>query len=164
MRPLRPVPVAKPRRGLVLIAELKGCFRHGSGWYQIDVKFAAEAGKFFQREWRLNRKSFVWIDLHGNSTFIAARISRFEVTSVVPRAVAQVPRARRRFFLRAELQSDSIVVSRRAAQLIHSDSRKRERQAGVAVDGRGVSRWPAQREYTMRGIKRPAVGAAATGR
>jgi hypothetical protein len=65
-----------------LIAELKGCFRHGSGWYQIDVKFAVEAGKFFQREWRLNRKSFVWIDLHGHSTFIAARISRFEVTSV----------------------------------------------------------------------------------
>jgi hypothetical protein len=50
-------------------------------------------------------------------------------------AVAQFPRARRRAFLRAELQSDSIVVSRRAAQLIHSVSRKRERQAGVAVHG-----------------------------
>ena len=150
MRPLQPVPVAKPRRGLVLIAELKGCFRHGSGWYQIDVKFAAEAGKFFQREWRLNRKSFVWIDLHGNSSFIAAKISRFEVTSVgIPGGIA-ISTGSAQDFLRAELQSDLIVVCRRAAQLIHSVSRQRKRQAGVAVHGRGVSRCPAPLEFAMR--------------
>ena len=61
-------------------------------------------------------------------------------------------------FLRAELQSDSIVVNRRAAQLIHSVARKRETQAGVAVDGRGVSRWPAQLEFTMRGWSVPPWG------
>ena len=77
---------------------------------------------------------------------------------MVPRAVAQVPRARRRAFLRAELQSDSIVVSRLAAQLIHSVARRRERQAGVAVHGRGVSRWPAQLEFTMRGWSVPPWG------
>jgi hypothetical protein len=73
-------------------------------------------------------------------------------------AVTQFPWARRRAFLRAELQSDWIVVSRRAAQLIHSDSRKRERQAGVAVHGRGVSRWPAQLEFAMRGWSVPPWG------
>ena len=73
-------------------------------------------------------------------------------------AVAQFPRARRRAFFRAELQSDSIVVSRRAAQLIHSESRKRERQAGVAVHGRGVSRWPTQLEFAMRGSSVPPWG------
>jgi hypothetical protein len=61
-------------------------------------------------------------------------------------------------FLRAELQSDSIVVNRRAAQLIHSVARKRETQAGVAVDGRGVSRWPAQLEFAMRGWSVPPWG------
>ena len=73
-------------------------------------------------------------------------------------AVTQVPRARRRAFLRAELQSDWIVVSRRAAQLIHSDSRKRERQAGVAVHGRGVSRWPAQLEFAIPRWNAPRLG------
>jgi hypothetical protein len=73
-------------------------------------------------------------------------------------AVAQFPWARRRAFLRAELQSDWIVVSRRAAQLIHSDSRKRETQAGVAVHGRGASRWPAQLGFAMRGWSVPPWG------
>ena len=52
-------------------------------------------------------------------------------------------------FLRAELQSDSIVVSRRAAQQRGGASSLREGQAGVAVRGRGVSRLPARRGFAM---------------
>jgi len=91
---------------------------------------------------------------NGDSTFVAARISRFEVTSAgEPQEVPQFPRTRRRACLRAELQSDSILVSRRAAQLIHSVLRERDRQASVAVHGRGVSRWPDQLEFAMRGCQ-----------
>ncbi|MFN9234024.1 MAG: hypothetical protein ACK6D4_05215, partial [Planctomyces sp.] len=43
-------------------------------------------------------------------------------------------------------------------QLIHSVSRKRERQAGVAVHGRGVSRWSAQLEFAMLGWSVPPWG------
>jgi len=66
------------------------------------------------------------------------------------------------FFLCAELQSELIVASCRAAQLIHSVSRKRERQAGVAVHGRGCLGCPLDSNSPC-GMERPAVGGCAEG-
>ena len=94
----------------------------------------------------------------GTARLLLPKSAGLRSPARVSPAVAQFPWARRRAFLRAELQSDSIVVSCRDSQLIHSVARRRERQAGVAVQGRGVSRRPAQLEFAMRGWSVPPWG------
>ncbi len=95
----------------------------------------------------------------GNSTFDAARISRFEVTRVaVPRRWRSFHGLGAAFFCVRSSDSAQLSVIRCAAQQSGGFASVRERQVGVAVHGSGVSRGAAQLDFSRRGWCGPPLG------